>query len=84
MALENITAELISNGQKPVWTWPEYGTSLNDPEWLSTKWSTQPMRADIDQKHMHAMNHLRFYLPYMQRFKKIEKNFKKIKTLEQK
>lgn len=69
MALEDITAELVNHKYKPVWTWKEFGSSLHNPEWLTKPMSTEPLRADVDPKHMHPMNHLRFYLPYMDVFK---------------
>ena len=41
--------------------------------WTKTRHSVEPVTYDRDDKHMHPLNHLRFYLAHMPQFKHVQK-----------
>mmetsp|Transcript_28318 Transcript_28318/g.49817 ORF Transcript_28318/g.49817 Transcript_28318/m.49817 type:complete len:757 (-) Transcript_28318:127-2397(-) len=76
--LNLINQDLIDRGIKPVWKWDTYNTSVLDdkanfdPAWVNENTGV-PGKWDHSTMHMHPLNHLRFYIPYMTVFKKLDR-----------
>lgn len=69
LTVDDIQRDLQKQGYSPIWTWPEWGTSQRDfKHWRNE--NTLHM-ADWDDlaTHAHELNHLRFYLPLLERFR---------------
>ena len=73
MTVEEAHDDLIKQGQKPIWMWDEWHTSMeegqaNENTIHDAKW---------DNLHTHALelNNLRFYLPYLSVVKKAKHLF---------
>mmetsp|Transcript_13196 Transcript_13196/g.18277 ORF Transcript_13196/g.18277 Transcript_13196/m.18277 type:complete len:669 (-) Transcript_13196:494-2500(-) len=77
MEIEAVVKQLLDDGQKPVWTWKQYGSSVNSKAEFNRNWinknSARPADWDHSPMHMHQLNHLRFYIPYMEQFKDIDR-----------
>jgi lipopolysaccharide biosynthesis glycosyltransferase len=67
LSVKDIENDLVAQGFKPIWTWPEWHTSM-DPSWPNE--NTLHVGAwDNLHTHAHELNHLRFYLPHVTIFK---------------
>ena len=73
-----VSQDLLDRGIKPVWEWDTYNSSvLNavgnfDPAWANENTGV-PGAWDHSTMHMHPLNHLRFYIPYITVFKELDR-----------
>eukprot|EP00466_Bigelowiella_natans_P003723 jgi/Bigna1/146761/aug1.120_g21469 len=69
---------LLDTGYKPVWTWDVYNSSVKDananwdPAWANEN-TAHPGVWDHSTMHMHPLNHLRFYIPYVKEFSRLDR-----------
>jgi lipopolysaccharide biosynthesis glycosyltransferase len=63
LTLQDVQDDLQAQGYKPIWTWPQWGTSRND-HWNNDNTIHRASWDDLET-HAHPLNHLRFYLPYL-------------------
>jgi lipopolysaccharide biosynthesis glycosyltransferase len=66
LSVKDITKDLESQGMMPIWTWPEWQSSM-DPSWKNENTIHVGLWDDLPT-HAHELNHLRFYLPYISVF----------------
>jgi lipopolysaccharide biosynthesis glycosyltransferase len=68
LSVADVTRDLQTEGHDPIWTWPDWHSSVNNPAWHNENtlhvgtWDHLPT-------HAHELNHVRFYLPYLSIFK---------------
>lgn len=67
MTVKEVQDDLMKNKLRPIWTWPEWHSSINDIHWKN-KNTLHTADWDYLQTHAHELNHLRFYLPYLSLF----------------
>jgi lipopolysaccharide biosynthesis glycosyltransferase len=67
MSVKDIEDDLVAQGYKPIWTWPEWHTSM-DPSWRNEN-TLHVGSWDNLMTHAHVLNHIRFYLPLCTIFK---------------
>lgn len=70
----DIELELMQKKIIPVWKWSEWG-SFKGQKNASREYGLHPAGWDNLATHHHILNHIRFYLPYLDRFKKYEALF---------
>ncbi|GAB5356202.1 hypothetical protein AAMO2058_000270600 [Amorphochlora amoebiformis] len=76
--LEDVTRDLVNSGINPVWLWKDFNTSVSDTmgtwnrRWAN-EFTARPFPWDHSLTHMHPLNHLRFYLPMMKQFSRLER-----------
>jgi len=76
MSLDAATDMLLRDGMPPLWTWQEYGTLGGDQdEDEQPPVLIKPEPWDYDNMHHDPFNMLRFYLPYLEPFRKLETLF---------
>jgi hypothetical protein len=63
----DVQKDLEQQGLQPIWTWDDWHTSINNPEWRNDN-TIHPGSWDHLMTHAHELNHLRFYLPHMSIF----------------
>lgn len=67
LTVQDVQDDLLEQGHKPIWTWPEWGASRS-PDWRNEN-TLHVADWDELETHAHELNHLRFYLPHMKLFK---------------
>jgi lipopolysaccharide biosynthesis glycosyltransferase len=67
MSVKDIEVDLVAQGFQPIWTWPDWHTSM-DPSWKNEN-TLHVGSWDNLHTHAHELNHLRFYLPHVSIFK---------------
>uniref|UniRef100_A0A7S4DQE5 Sulfotransferase domain-containing protein n=1 Tax=Lotharella globosa TaxID=91324 RepID=A0A7S4DQE5_9EUKA len=78
LELDEVVDGILQNGYKPVWTWDSYNISVKDdqanwdPKWANEN-TARPDTWDHSTMHMHPLNHLRFYIPYIEQFKQLDR-----------
>lgn len=78
LALSAVVAQLLADGHRPVWTWPQYNSSVrNDHGGWDTAWArtttAHPGSWDASPMHAHPLNHLRFYIPYIRELQSLDR-----------
>jgi Glycosyl transferase family 8 len=68
LSVQDVTSDLQKAGHKPIWTWPDWHTSINNPAWRN-KNTLHVGPWDNLHTHAHELNHVRFYLPHLSIFK---------------
>lgn len=61
MSVKDVEDDLVAQGLTPIWTWPEWHTSM-DPSWRNEN-TLHVGSWDNLMTHAHVLNHIRFYLP---------------------
>jgi hypothetical protein len=63
MSIEDVNADLLSQGLNPIWKWKEWHSSRD----IGWKNDNTLHAADWDNLHTHdhELNHLRFYISYL-------------------
>eukprot|EP00466_Bigelowiella_natans_P003839 jgi/Bigna1/131385/aug1.14_g6093 len=78
LQLDKVVNNLLRTGYEPVWTWDVYNSSVRDgnanwdPAWVNEN-TALPGVWDHSTMHMHPLNHLRFYIPYIKEFSKLDR-----------
>lgn len=67
MSVKDVEDDLVSQGYQPIWTWPEWHTSM-EPSWKNEN-TLHVGSWDNLMTHAHVLNHIRFYLPLCSIFK---------------
>jgi len=67
LSVQDIQDDLVAQGMKPIWTWPDWHTSM-DPSWKNEN-TLHVGPWDNLHTHAHELNHIRFYLPHVSVFK---------------
>eukprot|EP00954_Amorphochlora_amoebiformis_P019424 1332600-Amorphochlora_amoeboformis.AAC.1 len=76
--LDQVVDNLLHEGYKPVWVWDVYNISVKDnhahwdPAWANEN-TARPGVWDHSTMHMHPLNHLRFYIPYIKQFSELDR-----------
>ena len=66
LSVQDIEDDLVKQGFQPIWTWPEWHTSM-DPSWPNENTLHVGAWDNLDT-HSHELNHIRFYLPHVSVF----------------
>jgi hypothetical protein len=66
LSVQDIEDDLVKQGFQPIWTWPEWHTSM-DPSWPNENTLHVGAWDNLDT-HAHELNHIRFYLPHVSVF----------------
>jgi hypothetical protein len=66
LSVKDIENDLVQQGFQPIWTWPEWHTSM-DPSWKNENTLHVGSWDKLDT-HAHELNHIRFYLPHVSVF----------------
>jgi Glycosyl transferase family 8 len=61
MSVKDVEDDLVAQGYRPIWTWPEWHTSM-EPSWKNEN-TLHVGSWDNLMTHAHVLNHIRFYLP---------------------
>lgn len=73
MTLEEVDADLRSQGINPIWKWKEYGSS-HDASWKN-KNTIRLASWDGLETHENVKNHVRFYAPFLSIFRGVSHYF---------
>lgn len=70
LTIQEATEQLEAQGMPPVWTWPQFTSSVggNLTGWMRGH-TLRPEPWDHDDMHHNVFNLLRFYLPYLDPFR---------------
>lgn len=75
LTVADVTQDLQQNaGLEPIWTWPEWQTSIRNPHWRNAN-TLHVGSWDHLLTHAHELNHVRFYLPYLSIFQDYDSFF---------
>jgi lipopolysaccharide biosynthesis glycosyltransferase len=66
LSVQDIEDDLVQQGFQPIWTWPEWHTSM-DPSWKNENTLHVGVWDNLET-HAHELNHIRFYLPHVSVF----------------
>jgi lipopolysaccharide biosynthesis glycosyltransferase len=69
LSIKDVQNDLVRQGYKPIWTWPEWGSSRKS-NWFKPNYTLHVAEWDRLETHAHELNHLRFYLPLVSHFRK--------------
>ena len=64
LSVQDIEDDLVQQGFSPIWTWPEWHTSIGNPDWKNENTLHVGAWDNLDT-HAHELNHIRFYLPHV-------------------
>ena len=55
LSVQDITDDLVAQGLNPIWTWPEWHTSVDNPSWRNENTIVSTSRRIGDVSHFHSL-----------------------------